>query len=146
MEDGGKELADELGTALGRLYTFLRRAILPKEMSLTQAHALGTLRQLGPQRVTDLAELEGVRQPTCTGLVNTMENEGWVVRRPDEVDRRAVMVELTPAGEEVLRAITDARTELLEGYLSKLSGSERKGLAAAVPALKRLTELGAGEI
>jgi DNA-binding MarR family transcriptional regulator len=137
------ELAEGLGAALGRLYTFLRRAILPKEMSLAQAHALGTLRELGPQRVTDLAELGGVRQPTCTGLVNTMENEGWVRRRPGGLDRRAVMVELTKEGEDVLRTITDARAALLEGYLSNLSESDQKALAAALPGLKRLTELGA---
>jgi DNA-binding MarR family transcriptional regulator len=136
------ELAEGLGAALGRLYTFLRRAILPKEMSLAQAHALGTLRELGPQRVTDLAELGGVRQPTCTGLVNAMENEGWVRRRAGGLDRRSVMVELTKEGEDVLRSITDARTELLEGYLSNLSTSEQQALAAALPVLKRLTELG----
>jgi DNA-binding MarR family transcriptional regulator len=138
-----KELSEELGASLARLYTFLRRAILPKEMSLTQALAMGTLHQLGPQRVTDLAELEGVRQPTCTGLVNTMEEEGWVVRRPGDLDKRAVMVELTAKGGDVLRAMTDARAELLEGYLARLSVSDQRTLAAALPVLKKLTEIGA---
>lgn len=138
----GRELAEELGAALGRLYAFLRREILPKEMSLAQVHALGTLRELGPQRVTDLAELEAVRQPTCTGLVNTMENEGWVIRRSGDLDRRAVMVELTAKGGDVLRAITEARAELLEGYLAELSSADRRSLAAALPGLKRLTQLG----
>src|SRR6516165_8326600 len=96
------QLAQDLGTVLARLYGFLRRAILPKEMSLTQALALSTLRDLGPQRVTDLAGIEGVRQPTCTGLVNTMEARGWVKRAIDEADRRAVLVELTAEGRAVL--------------------------------------------
>src|ERR1700728_2584749 len=99
------ELAEELGAVLARLYSFLRRAILPKEMSLTQALALNTLRDLGPQRVTDLAQIEGVRQPTCTGLVNAMEARGWVLRRVDETDKRVVLVGLTAAGHAVLRAM-----------------------------------------
>ena len=137
-----RELAEELGAVLARLYSFLRRTILPREMSLTQALALGTLRDLGPQRVTDLAEIEGVRQPTCTGLINTMEDEGWVVRRVDESDRRAVVVELTPTGRDVLQSITDARTALLSGYLSTLSAAERDAIAAALPGVQKLIDVG----
>jgi DNA-binding MarR family transcriptional regulator len=136
------ELADDLGAVLARLYGFLRRAILPREMSLTQALALGTLRDLGPQRVTDLAGIEGVRQPTCTGLVNTMEAQGWVVRTVDQTDRRAVVVELTPAGRAILEGITKARATVLGRYLDALSDDEREGLAAALPSLKKLIELG----
>jgi DNA-binding MarR family transcriptional regulator len=139
-QGGSGELAEELGVVLARLYGFLRRAILPKGMSLTQALALRTLRDSGPQRVTDLAELEGVRQPTCTALVNAMEQEGWVSRRVDDYDRRAVVVELTSKGSDVLESITRARTRLLAGYLTGLSASEQRALAAALPALTRLME------
>jgi DNA-binding MarR family transcriptional regulator len=137
-------LAEELGVVLARLYGFLRRAILPSGVSLPQALALATLRDAGPQRVTDLAELERVRQPTCTALVNAMEQEGWVSRRVDDCDRRAVVVDITPEGREVLLSITRARTRLFSGYLAALSTSERRALAAALPALTRLIE-GAGD-
>jgi len=141
----GLELAEELGAVLARLYGFLRRAILPKEMSLTQALALGTLRDHGPQRVTDLAGIEGVRQPTCTGLVNAMEEQGWVQRTVDEGDRRVVVVQLTPAGHAVLEGLTEARAAVLGRYLDVLSSAERARLGAALPSLKRLIELGAAE-
>jgi DNA-binding MarR family transcriptional regulator len=144
-QSGGEalELAEELGSVLARLYAFMRRAVLPREMSPSQALALATLRDLGPQRVTDLAEFEGVRQPTCTGLVNAMETEGWVVRREDGSDRRAVIVELTDKGRDVLEAITDKRSSLLERYLSELSDQDRTALRGAIPALSKLIELGA---
>ena len=135
-------LAEDLGAVLARLYGFLRRAILPKEMSHTQALALATLRDMGPQRVTDLADLEGVRQPTCTGLVNTLEAQGWVIRTVDEADRRAVLVELTAEGRQVLEAMSDARASVLDRYLAALSETERDALAAALPGLKKLTERG----
>jgi DNA-binding MarR family transcriptional regulator len=136
------ELAGELAGVLARLYTFLRRAIIPKEMSLSQAAALATLRDAGPQRITELAEFEGVRQPTCTALVNAMEAEGWVSRHADGQDRRAVVVELTPAGRQVLAAMDQARSRLLERFLSNLSSQDRKALGSAVPALERLIESG----
>jgi DNA-binding MarR family transcriptional regulator len=140
-----QELAEELSAVLARLYSFLRRAILPKEMSLTQALALNTLRDLGPQRVTDLAQLEGVRQPTCTGLVNAMEAQGWVLRCVDDADKRAVLVELTEAGHAVLQAMSDARAAVLDRYLGALSPTERDALAAALPGLSKLIDRGTDE-
>jgi DNA-binding MarR family transcriptional regulator len=140
-----QELAEELGAVLARLYSFLRRAILPKEMSLTQALALNTLQDLGPQRVTDLAQIEGVRQPTCTGLVNAMEAEGWVVRCIDEADKRVVLIELTEAGHAVLRSMSEARAAVLDRYLGTLSPNERDALAAALPELSKLIERGTHE-
>jgi DNA-binding MarR family transcriptional regulator len=139
---GRSDLAEDLGAVLARLYGFLRRAILPTEMSLTQALVLATLRDLGPQRVTDLADIEGVRQPTCTGLVNTMESQGWVVRTVDEADRRVVLVELTTEGRRILEGINNARAVVLDRYLGALSEPERDALAGALPSLKRLIELG----
>jgi DNA-binding MarR family transcriptional regulator len=136
------ELAEELGAVLARLYGFLRRAILPKEMSLTQALALNTLRDLGPQRVTDLAQLEGVRQPTCTGLVNAMEAQGWVVRSVDGTDKRVVLIELTEAGHAILQLMSEARAAVLESHLGVLCESERDALAAALPGLSKLIERG----
>ena len=126
---------------LARLHGFLRRTILPDQMSLTQALVLHTLRERGAQRVTDLAGIEGVRQPTCTVLVNTMEAEGWVVRTVDPSDRRAVLVELTDRGREVLDGITRARAVVLDRYLDGLTDAERDALAAALPGLARLVEL-----
>jgi len=123
----------------------LRRAILPREMSLTQALALNTLRDLGPQRVTDLAQLEGVRQPTCTGLVNAMEAEGWVQRRVDGADKRVVFIELTEAGHAILRSMSEARAAMLDRYLGALSQTERDGLAASLPGLSKLIERGTAE-
>jgi DNA-binding MarR family transcriptional regulator len=142
-ESGDIEFAAELSGVLARLYSFLRRAIIPKEMSLSQALALATLRDLGPLRVTELAELEGVRQPTCTALLNAMEADGWVNRSSDGTDRRAVIVDLTPKGREVLAAMNEARSKLLERFLASLSESDRRALRRAVPALERLIETGA---
>ena len=136
-----RELAVELSAVLTRLYSSLRLAILPEGMTLTQASALATLRDEGPQRVTELAAREGVRQPTCTGMVNLMEDQGWVRRRDDVSDRRAVIVELTGAGHRALAAITDAQVEVLERHLDVLSDEDRGALAVALPGLVKFIEL-----
>ena len=64
----------------------------------------GILRTLsdGPKRVTELADLEGLAQPTTTILIKRMEANGWVRRRRDADDGRVVLVSVTPEGELAL--------------------------------------------
>ena len=52
-----------------------------------------------PRRITDLAELEGLAQPTMTLLVQRLEQRGWVERKRDSDDGRVVLVSLTDAEE-----------------------------------------------
>jgi DNA-binding MarR family transcriptional regulator len=132
-------LADELGSAISRLHVLLREAVLPPRMSPAQARALATLRQSGPQRVTDLAASERVAQPTMSALVGRMERAGWVERRADEVDRRAVVVRLSATGGRVLDELMAARARLLRTYLDELPAADRATLAAAVAVLDKIS-------
>jgi DNA-binding MarR family transcriptional regulator len=134
------EFAEELGTTIGRLSVLVRQAALPPRMNLAQARTLLTLHHCGPRRVTELARLEHLRQPTMSAVIARMEGLGWVQRCVDEVDRRAVVVCLTDAGERFLQNLIDARTAALQPCLDTLSASDRKALAAALPALHKLIE------
>ena len=132
-----KRLADELGAALVELSALLRRAILPPQLSLTQARTLLTLDSCGPQRVTSLAEEAQVTQPTMSALVIGMERLGWVRRdAAGGTDRRVVAVCLTEGGEHVVRDLEAARTRALLADLNALPERDRAALAAALPALR----------
>ena len=48
----------------------------------------------------DLARALGIESPTLTRHLDNLEQNGLVVRRQSDADRRAVRVELTVAGEE----------------------------------------------
>ena len=49
----------------------------------------------------DLARAVGIEGPTLTRHLDGLEEAGLVARRRDPADRRAVQVELTPAGEKL---------------------------------------------
>ena len=51
-----------------------------RDMSLTSLATLATLDRAGPQRITDLARVEGVAQPSMTVLVGNLERDGFVTR------------------------------------------------------------------
>jgi DNA-binding MarR family transcriptional regulator len=132
-------LADDLGEALMELSVLLRRAILPPQLSLTQARTLLNLHSCGPQRVTSLAEDAQVSQPTMSALVIGMERLGWVRRDAagaGRADRRVVSVCLTETGEDVIREVEDARSRALVADLDSLPERDRVALAAAIPALR----------
>ena len=62
--------------------------------------ALNALKQDRWSTQLDLARELGIEGPTLTRHLDKMEQAGYVVRTRSEVDKRAVRVELTPAGEE----------------------------------------------
>ena len=131
-------LAEELGAALVELSMLLRRAILPPQISLTQAWTLLILHASGPQRVTSLAEAASVTQPTMSGCIIGMERLGWVRRDSGGTDRRVVTVFLTEDGEKVLHDLEAARTRVLLADFESLPAADRAALAAALPALRRI--------
>ena len=135
-----RRLAAELGTALTNLNLLLRQGFLPPGINLTQARTLLSLRDCGPQRITDLAHLERVRQPTMSALVARMEQFGWVARVVGEVDRRAVFVRLTDEGTRIIHEAEAARNAALNSYLGALSGDDLAALTAALPPLHKLIE------
>ena len=65
--------------ARAALLTRLLARQLGGELSRTEAGILITL-EGGPRRVTELAELEGLAQPTMTLLVKQLENRGLARR------------------------------------------------------------------
>jgi DNA-binding MarR family transcriptional regulator len=100
----------------------------------------GILRTLsaGPLRVTELAQSEGLAQPTTTVLVRQLEQTGWVARVRDPDDRRAVLVSLTPAGAQALERYRTRYRALLRDRLEALPDEQIAALDGATEALEAL--------
>jgi DNA-binding MarR family transcriptional regulator len=107
-------------------------------LSLTQALLLSALLDQPELTVGTLAERAEVSKPTATRMLDALERDGYVTRRPCEQDRRAVLISLTPEGEKVLQARWGAFCGHLERASRKLSLEERE---AATPLLRRLAEV-----
>src|SRR3954454_23024362 len=72
------------------------------ELSRTEIGLLNTLSD-GPRRITELAALERLAQPTTTQLVKRLERDDLVVRERQADDGRVVLVRLTDAGTAALQ-------------------------------------------
>ncbi|MHB8612920.1 MAG: MarR family winged helix-turn-helix transcriptional regulator [Candidatus Dormibacteraceae bacterium] len=137
---GRAVLAERLGTATSRLQALLRRQLAQAEITISQARTLSTLATRGPHRVTDLAVIEQVAQPTMSALVARLSDNGLVERRPDPSDPKAMLIFITRPGLDHWRSLIALRTDLLASGLALLSASEKKSLEAALPALEHLVE------
>jgi DNA-binding MarR family transcriptional regulator len=61
-------------------------------------------------------------------------------RRPDPSDGRVVNVAITKEGEAMLEEALATRTEVLRRRIEPLSAGDRRSLAAAVVALRKLVD------
>lgn len=120
---------------------FIRLANLEK-LSFTTLSVLYTLSRTSPMRLTDLTATEQVTQSAITQLVTRLERDGLVERRPDPTDKRAVLVHITPKGHNIVTNRHNDRVARLVPLVSQLTPAERRALAAAVPALRRIGVLG----
>lgn len=91
-----------------------------------------------PQRLGDLAILEGVSPSTMTRLVAILEGRDYVERCPTPGDRRSAIIQIAPAGRLALYQVRQAEHELLAARLRMLTDAEVSVLAAALPVLERL--------
>jgi DNA-binding MarR family transcriptional regulator len=133
----GHPEAAEVAAGLERLLALIRW-LSPPGLSLTTAATLTTLERSGPCRLTALAANESVTQPAMTQLVGRLEEAGLAVRGADPADGRAVQVQITDAGRELVKRRRAARAERLSALLARLSQADQEALAAALPAINAL--------
>jgi DNA-binding MarR family transcriptional regulator len=81
-----------------------------------------------PRTPADLADLAGVTRATMTGLVDTLERDGWVRREPDVQDRRMMLVRLMPKGHQALMDMLPAHFRRIGAIMGVLSVPERRSL------------------
>lgn len=135
IEDLSAELAPQAA-----LLTRLVVRQLDAALSRSEASLLKTLSG-GSRRITELADLEGLAQPTMTLLVKRLEHQGLVSRERDPQDGRVVMVRITPAG---ARALANFRAQLsatMRAHLSEMSDEQLDALTVAAGALDDLIAL-----
>ena len=129
--------ADLLPSASQLVRLVLRR--VDEEISRTEGGMLRTL-SAGPRRITELAELEGLAQPTMTVLVKRLEERGWVERARDAADGRVAVISLTPLGTSTLERFRAHYRRALAQQLQAMSDAELSGLDAAATAIGQLVE------
>jgi DNA-binding MarR family transcriptional regulator len=146
MKAAGDQTAVILLDILPRLMRFVHHGLRGHPLTLQQLRVLGALIE-GEHSPSEVASELGIRPPTVTGLVGSLEHQGLISRRRDPMAWRVILLDLTPAGRDVYHTIMLAARRRLGGLLADMSSidqaSLRHTLAALGEALER-TELRTG--
>jgi DNA-binding MarR family transcriptional regulator len=103
----------------------------PAGISWGAFQLLWTIRAYGRLRPNLLSKLAAVSPATVSSVLNTLERDGLVVRhRGCETDGRAVIVELTPAGDALLAEVWREQHQREIAWAAALTDDEQRSLAA----------------
>jgi DNA-binding MarR family transcriptional regulator len=148
-EDGDRrEIADgveaepsaRLRAAIGRLSRRLRPTVAGSGLTASQTSVLFTIVRVGPLRLSDLAEIEGLNPTLLSRFVAQLSEAGLIRRTADPDDRRAALVQASAQGRRLRERIHRERARALERYVEELDERQRETLWAALPVLEELAE------
>ena len=132
------ELANRLRPVLLKLARELRREIHSLGVTGGQVSLLVAIKYQPGIGVRELAARERISVPAVSKFVARMEEAGLIRREPVGGDKRRVGLQLTEAGQRVLRSVRSKRTAWLAARLRALDPGELEAIDAAIEPLTQL--------
>jgi DNA-binding MarR family transcriptional regulator len=125
--------ADQFSEAMEHFFRAMRRArtrwnsdLEAGGLTAAQFILLVPLLDGEERSVRQLAEGAAVSSPTATRMLDGLERDGMIERRPSQRDRRCVLVALTGAGRAALEAGRTAARTRRRAIYDRLEPAERE--------------------
>jgi DNA-binding MarR family transcriptional regulator len=123
-------LATSLGFLLGKLSQRLIRqaeaALSGLGLQTKQVGVLTLISDSGPMSQKEIGDRLEIDRTTMVSLVDGLERDELVARKPDSSDRRAFLVTLTAKGKRALGKAHEIVAATEQKFLHRLSDGERK--------------------
>jgi DNA-binding MarR family transcriptional regulator len=111
-------------------------ALADLNLGAAEINALANLGDGGTVNVRLLSERTGTRASTLTGLLDRLENRGYLTRELDPGDRRSFRLPLTEDGQAMATRIHAAIADLERSALDRLTATQIAGYHAVITALQ----------
>lgn len=113
-----------------------------KEMNLTapQGMLIGTLSHYGKMKVSDLSETLGLSNSTVSGILDRLENQGFVERTRSKEDRRVVYVNCTYKCTKNFKDKHEEINNLLEKMMNKATPEELDAIFKGLDTLEKVID------
>ncbi|HZE31457.1 MAG TPA: MarR family transcriptional regulator [Actinoallomurus sp.] len=133
--------AGTLRQGMSRLGRRLRAERGGHGLSLSRLSLLNLLARNGPMTASAMAAAERLQPQSLTRMLSRLENDGLIIRSPDDVDRRQVRIDITREGMAVLDEDTDRREAWLATAMAeRLTPTECELLRLAAGLMERLAD------
>ncbi|MCE0762883.1 MarR family winged helix-turn-helix transcriptional regulator [Pseudonocardia kujensis] len=113
-EDAVRTLAERVRELVVATDDYRRTMAQAAGVGVNEATTLGELLHRGPLPPSAIARRLGIASASVTSLLDRLTVAGFVERHPNPVDRRSVLVVLTPGGRATIRAMFDLFTDDVE--------------------------------
>jgi DNA-binding MarR family transcriptional regulator len=135
-----EKLAEQLHASAIHLLRQLRRTDGASGTTAPRLSALSVIVFNGPISLGKLAEIEQVRPPTMTRVVNVLESERLVIKTRSEHDARIVHLSATKKGKRLLLAARIRRVRVLADQIKKMSELDQENLASVLSTIRKLID------
>jgi DNA-binding MarR family transcriptional regulator len=133
--------ANRLHSSVSRLFHRLRVTRPAGGLSMAKLGVLSQLLREGVITATTLAAYLGIQPQSLTRLLADSEDEGFIKRHQDQVDKRRSLIEITPAGSRQLAGEARKReARLTAAMIRVLTPTEQELVRLASGLMDRLAE------
>jgi DNA-binding MarR family transcriptional regulator len=129
--EGATAIADLLHSAAIHLLRRVREEDWKSGLSPARLSALSVVVFAGPLTLRALADAEGVRPATMTGVAKALEEEGFIRRGSHPTDKRAVLIEATAFGKRTMAAARARRIQRISREFQALPPTDLAALRRA---------------
>ena len=157
LEADAIDVADATANPTERIITDYRATIVAMKcamserlvrlgISMAQLNILYTLHRSGEMSMSRLADVLNVSLSNATGLIDRMEERGFIERVRVPEDRRIVRVRVADAGERVLEENDALTDDLMRDVLARLDETQLFVIARAMADLRASLEVAVGPV
>ena len=100
------------------------------DLTSMQFAALVKLHELKAVSQTELGRLTGMDRATISGVVARLKRRSLVLYKPDPLDKRSLIIALTPAGDDLLHEAMQRIGRVTEQTLEPIDAADRDSLRA----------------
>jgi MarR family transcriptional regulator, organic hydroperoxide resistance regulator len=137
LDDPYGPIIADFRAAMNQVKCASSERLLRKGISMAQLHILYTLQRSGEMPMSRLAEVLQVSLSNATGLIDRIEERGFVERTRVPEDRRIVMIRVTDAGRRMLDEVDAISSDLLRSVFGRIGRSQVSAVGRAIAALRR---------
>jgi DNA-binding MarR family transcriptional regulator len=139
-DDLVEHIIADFKVTIGAMKCAMSERLVRVGISMAQLNIMYTLQRNGVMAMSRLADVLGVSLSNATGLVDRMEERGFVERTRVPEDRRVVLVRVTEAGARVLQENDALSDELLRDVLGHLDPAALPVVAHATAEMRAAIE------
>lgn len=129
---GDYHFSDQIGHLLRRVYqrhTALFQQYIPdSQLTAAQFVVLCSVRDHGGSSLADIVKATVIDQATIRGVVDRLRQRELVRVDHDKSDRRKVVIDLTPDGQQLVQEMEPFAQQITESTYGKLNPAERLAL------------------